>query len=101
MIAFVGRSSAKIRLLYRYGVALVGVSRQGQRFRSHVRKLQIRAGDVLLLLGSDERLSDVIGRLGFLPLQDRGQRIIQRQKAWIAAGSFAIAIIAWTARRMR
>lgn len=88
----VGRSTSSMRLLYRYGVALVGVSRQGRRFRDNVRKLQIQAGDVLLLLGSEEKVTDVIGRLGFLPLKDRGQRVIQRNKAWLAVGVFAVAI---------
>ena len=90
----VGRSTASLRLLYRYGVALVGVSREGVRFRDNVRQLTIKPGDVLLLLGSEERLSDVIGRLGLLPLKDRGQRVIKRDKAWLAVGIFAAAIIA-------
>jgi di/tricarboxylate transporter len=89
-----GRSTSSIRLLYRYGVALVGVSRRGQRFRQNIRKLAIKAGDVLLLLGSRERLADVIGRLNLLPLQDRGQQLIQRSKTWIAVGIFAAAIAA-------
>ncbi len=89
-----GRSTASVRLLYRYGVALVGVSRQGKRLRTHVRQLELAPGDVLLLLGSDERISDAISRLALLPLQDRGQRVIQRNKAWLAAGIFATAIIA-------
>jgi len=89
-----GRSAMSIRLLYRYRVALVGVSRQGRRFRDHVRKLETKAGDVLLLLGAEERLSDVIGRLGLLPLADRGQRVIQRDKAWWAVAIFAAAILA-------
>jgi len=88
-----GRSTASLRLLYRYGVALVGVSRQGVRFRDNVRKLVIEPGDVLLLLGADERLNDVIGRLGLLPLKDRGQRVIKRDKAWLAVGIFAAAIV--------
>lgn len=88
-----GRSAMSLRLLYRYRVALVGVSRAGERFRDHVRKLETRAGDVLLLLGAEERLSDVIGRLGLLPLADRGQRVIQRDKAWWAVGIFTAAII--------
>ncbi len=87
-----GRTAAQQRLLYRYGVALVGVSRQGRRFRDNVRKLEIRPGDVLLLLGGEERMSDVVGRLGFLPLADRGQRVIQRDKAGLAIGLFALAI---------
>ncbi len=87
-----GRTSISMRLLYRYRVALVGVSRQGKRFRDDVRKLVLRPGDVLLLLGADERLADITGRLGLLPLADRGQRVIQRDKAWWAVGIFAAAI---------
>ena len=89
-----GRSAMSLRLLYRYRVALVGVSRQGQRFRENVRKLTLQAGDVLLLLGPDERLADVTGRLNLLPLADRGQRVIQRNKIWLAVGLFLAAILA-------
>lgn len=88
-----GRSAMSIRLLYRYRVALVGVSRQGRRFREQVRKLVLQPGDVLLLLGPDERLQDVTGRLGLLPLADRGQRVVQREKIWIAVSTFALAIV--------
>ena len=89
-----GRSAVSQRLLYRYRVALVGVSRQGRRFRDNVRKLVLRAGDVLLLLGPEERLADVMTRLQLLPLADRGQRVIQRQKVWQAVAIFAAAITA-------
>jgi di/tricarboxylate transporter len=88
-----GRSAVSLRLLYRYRVALVGVSREGRRFRENVRKLVLRPGDVLLLLGPEERLNDVTGQLGLLPLADRGQRVIQRQKVWQAVGIFVAAIV--------
>ncbi len=87
-----GRSAMSFRLLYRYRVALVGVSRRGKRFREQIRRLVVNPGDVLLLLGSEERLADVMGRLGLLPLADRGQRVVQRNKIWIAVGAFATAI---------
>ncbi len=87
-----GRSAMSMRLLYRFRVALVGVSRQGRRFRERLRKLVLKPGDVLLLLGAEERLHDTTGRLGLLPLADRGQRVIQRNKIWIAVGSFIAAI---------
>jgi len=89
-----GRSTSSLRLLYRYGVALVGVSRRGERFRDHVRQLTIQAGDVLLLLGSDERLVDVTARLGLLPLKSRGLEVLKRDKAWAAAAVFVAAITA-------
>ncbi len=88
-----GRSAVSFRLLYRYRISLVGISRAGKRFRDNVRKLILKPGDVLLLLGSDDRISDVITRLGLLPLADRGQRVIQRDKAWYAVGIFAAAIL--------
>ena len=89
-----GRTAMSVRLLYRYRVALVGVSRQGSRFRDNVRKLTIEPGDVLLLLGPEERLQDVIGRLGLLPLADRGQQVMQRKMAWPAVAIFVTAIVA-------
>ena len=89
----VGRSAASARLMYRFGVALVGVSRGGKRFREDVRKLPIQAGDVLLLLGSEERLNDVVSRLEVLPLADRGHTVIRREKAGLAVGIFALAIL--------
>ena len=87
-----GRSAVSVRLLYRYRVALVGISRQGRRFRDKVRALTLRPGDVLLLLGAEERLADITGRLGLLPLADRGHSVIQRDKVWWAVGIFATAI---------
>jgi di/tricarboxylate transporter len=87
-----GRSAISVRLLYRYRVALVGISRQGRRFRDKVRKLALEPGDVLLLLGPEERLADVKGRLGLLPLADRGHSVIKRDKVWLAVGTFAAAI---------
>ncbi len=87
-----GRSARSVRLLHSYRVALVGVSRRGKRFSENVRKLELQAGDVLLLLGTDEQLNIATGRLGLLPLADRGHSVIQRDKAWWAVGLFASAI---------
>jgi di/tricarboxylate transporter len=91
-----GRTALSVKLLYRHGVTLLGVSRQGKAFRDRVRKLTIRAGDVLLLLGPSDRLNDVALWLGGLPLQERDLQVVQRNKAWIAVGSFVLAIAAAT-----
>ncbi len=91
-----GRSALSLRLLYRHGVTLLGVSRKGRTFRDRVRKLDVRAGDVLLLLGPTERLGDIVAWLGCLPLQERDLQVVQRNKAWIAVASFGFAIAAAT-----
>jgi di/tricarboxylate transporter len=88
----VGRCSYDLRLLTRHGITLLGVSRQGTRFRDRVRKLNIKAGDVLLLLGPQERLDEVVNWLGVLPLADRQLAVIQRKKATLAVGLFLGAI---------
>ena len=88
----VGRSESDVRLLSRHGVTLLGVSRGGRRFRERVRHLTIRAGDVLLLLGPDDRMDQVTAWLGVLPLADRKTDVIQRQKAVAAIAVFAAAI---------
>jgi len=90
----VGRSAEDIRLLYRHGIMLLGISRQGKTFRNRVRKVAIQPGDVLLLMGEEEQLDDIIHWLGALPLAKRGLQVTQRDKAGLAISLFAIAIAA-------
>jgi di/tricarboxylate transporter len=87
-----GRSAMSVRLLARHDVTLLGVSRQGRRFREQVRKLDIRAGDVLLLLGPTEKLPEVTTWLGCFPLAERGLNVVQRQKALLTVVVFAAAV---------
>jgi di/tricarboxylate transporter len=86
------RSAAALRLFARHDVSLLGVSRQGMRFRERVRKLPIEAGDVLLLLGPRDRLQEAVTWIGCLPLAERGLRVLQRDKALLAVAIFAAAV---------
>ena len=89
-----GRSATDLRLAYRHGVMLLGVSRRGRSFRERVRKLRILPGDILLLYGVEDRLDHAVQWLGCLALADRGLTVLQRQKAGLAIGTFALAILA-------
>ena len=91
-----GRSAMSLRLAARHNSMLLGVSRQGRQFRDRNRHLKIRAGDILLLSGAEDELPDVVGWIGCLPLAERGLVVIQRKKAWLAMGLFALAIAAAT-----
>jgi di/tricarboxylate transporter len=86
------RSADALQLLYRHGVNLLGVSRQGTRFRERVRRLQIQAGDILLLLAPSERLPEIATWLGCLPLAERGLQVVQWHRAGLAVGIFALAV---------
>lgn len=88
----VGRSAISLRLRARRGVSLLGVSRQGRRFQKRVRHLDIKAGDILLLIGPADSLPDVVNWLGLLPLAKRGLNVTQHTRAWLAVGIFAAAI---------
>ena len=90
----VGRSAMDLRLQYRHGVTLLGVSRKGKRFRERVRKLKIEPGDVLLLLGAAERIAEIASWLKVLPLAEGQTRMLQRGKATLAIGAFVAAIAA-------
>ncbi|MDJ0951319.1 MAG: SLC13 family permease [Alphaproteobacteria bacterium] len=89
-----GRSAANLRLRYRYGVNLLGVSRQGNPFRDRVHNLEIQAGDVLLLQGNAIDLPEVVSRLGCLPLAGRGLQVGKRGQAGVCVAVFALAIAA-------
>ncbi|MCP4385963.1 MAG: SLC13 family permease [Hyphomicrobiales bacterium] len=88
-----GRSAGIVGLNRHTGVALLGVSREGRKFRERVRQLSVRAGDVLLLIGPPDRLTDAANWLRALPLADRGLGVTQHGRAALAAGIFAIAVI--------
>ena len=68
------RTALSARLQRQYGVNLLAVSRQGQPYRGRLRAFRFAAGDVLLLQGEADRLHDVVGSLGCLPLAERGLR---------------------------
>ncbi len=87
-----GRSSRDIRLLYRQRVSLIGLSRNGKRRFQRLPTTTIRAGDILLLMGAEEQLEDVVQWLGVLPLAERGHEFVERRKAMLAIGIFAAAI---------
>ena len=89
-----GRSARDVRLLYRQGVTLLGISRKGRAVRESVRKTRVRAGDILLLYGPEELLPDVIDWLGCFPLAKRGLEVLDRGKSGAAVATFAAAVLA-------
>ena len=88
----VGRTMLGLRLIQRHGVALLGLSRQGKRFRERVSRLPIKAGDLLLLIGPDKNIAAASQWLGVLPLENRRLEVLQRTKAFLAISIFAAAI---------
>ncbi|MEX2490187.1 MAG: SLC13 family permease [Nitrospirales bacterium] len=88
----VGRLAGTLKLQSRFGVSLLGVSRQGTPYRGRLKEFRFKAGDVLLLQGDKEQVLDVIGSLGCLPLAERGIQLGKSGQAWRVGGLFIVAL---------
>ncbi len=87
-----GRSASDLELRTRFGLNLLAVSRQGQRARSRLRTLALRAGDLLLMQGPSEALLGFAGESGCVPLAERELRIPDKRRALLAGVVMAAAI---------
>ena len=90
----VGRSANKVVTLRAAGVSLVGLARSGKLIRQRIRRTPIRAGDVLLLLGTEDAIAAASRRLDCLPLAGSGTPVTRHEKAGFAIGFFFLAIAA-------
>ncbi len=90
----VGKDAITIGLNWRQNTILMGISRNGKQIKSQVRRTQIQAGDILLLLTPSETQNQVVDWLGCLPLVERGLTVTQDEKTWLAIGIFAAAVVA-------
>jgi len=59
------------------------------RITSQLRKTELQAGDILLLLVPRDTAAHVVEWLGVLPLADRGLAVTEDSKVWLAIGLFA------------
>jgi di/tricarboxylate transporter len=89
----VGRSAADLRLRHRFGVNVLAVARQGQPVKPNLANIRFKPGDVLLLQGDAEILTDVFRRFGCFPLAQRSMRIGAGKKLFTPLAIFAAAIM--------
>jgi di/tricarboxylate transporter len=89
-----GRTAQTVGLAWRQRTVLLGISRQGRKITSQLRKTQLQAGDILLLLVPRDTAGHVTDWLGVLPLADRGLAVTENSKVWLAIGLFAGAVAA-------
>jgi di/tricarboxylate transporter len=85
------RSIAQAQLERRHGLHLLALARQGRPLREHLRKIKVRAGDVLLLQGDLDAMPERLAALGCLPLAGR-DLVLHREPTPIPLIIFACAI---------
>ena len=88
----IGWSPAAIGLRARYGVNLLAIRRNGRRVDERLSRVEITPGDVVVLQGNLERMSETLARLGCLPLADRKLQLGAPARMFLPAGLLAVAV---------
>ncbi|MGB6138056.1 MAG: SLC13 family permease [Shewanella sp.] len=87
-----GRSATDIMLRSRYGMNLLAVSRYGKPSLSRLRSRPFRSGDLLLMQGPPEAISEFASDNNCVPLAKRELRIPSKRKAWEAGIIMILAV---------
>lgn len=90
--SLLGRSATDLDLRERYGINLLAISRQGSRIHSRVRHTALRHGDVLLMQGPGDLISEFASNAGCAPLATRALRAPDRKKMVMAGAAMALAV---------
>ena len=93
----VGGSAQRVKLQGEYGVGLLAVRRDGERFTDRLRDIILRAGDVLVLQAGERALPTAMTELGVLPLAERSVRLggVRRRFSPIAILALAMVLVAF------
>ena len=88
-----GRSAKDFGLAPRYGINLLAVSRQGNRSVERLRAMALRPGDILLLQGPPEAISEFASDTGCVPLAERELQIPNKRKALQATAIMLLSVV--------
>lgn len=88
----VGQTARSLNLRWRYGVNLLAASRRGAWLRAQLAEIRFRTGDVLLLQGRRDTLTETLRQLGCLPLVTRDLRFRVTHNVTLSTGIFAAAM---------
>ncbi len=90
--ALSGRSASDISLRTRYGINLLALSREGSRTMKRLRSMDLQSGDLLLMQGPPEAISEFAADNGCVPLAQRELRIPDKRKVWESSLIMLLAI---------
>jgi di/tricarboxylate transporter len=91
-----GRTAQHLRLRRRLGINLLAISRQGRRSLTRLRSTRLSPGDVLLLQGPSETLSEFVTQYECVPLAERALHFPGKRDG-LVAGAIMLAAVAATA----
>ncbi len=80
-----GKTLREIHFREKYGLTVLGISREGEILRTGLRRLPLRFGDALLVHGPREKVRVLGSEPDFLVLTQEAQAPFRREKAPLAA----------------
>ncbi len=89
----IGRTAKSLRIRSRYGINLLGVAREGVRISRSPDSVKFIVGDILLLQGDANTLSDILSQWGCLPLAGRGLSLGKERRLLLGLSVFFVALI--------
>jgi di/tricarboxylate transporter len=90
---FIGKSAADLRLRKQLGLSLLAINRDKQVIREDVRKVPLRAGDMLVLHSIWQDLAQAADSRDFVPVTDYPKGEQRPHKFKIAMSIFALTIL--------
>ena len=88
-----GRSVREVNLRSRFGVNLLAAARQGERVLALLKDVRFKPGDILLVQGDADTMTDAMVRLGCVPLFPRPVSLGAPRGAFLAGAIFLVAIL--------
>ena len=92
-----GKTLRELLFREKYRLNVLAIWRAGRAYRSHLRDMELRFGDALLLYGPHRQLHLLASDRDFLVLEEALQEPVQREKAPLAAlimGGVVLAVMA-------
>lgn len=91
--SLIDRPSAATEVHGRFGVNFLGVSRSGRSVTAQVGRARLKQGDIILLQGSEGRLSQAMRDLELLPLAERQLTLGEAPRRFMPALVLSLAML--------
>lgn len=89
----VGKTAGRLALHERFNVNMIAISRSGDRLTERLRDIRLYAGDVIVLQGPLNEMSDVLRELGCLPLAPRDIHLGAVRRGLVPIAVLAVAMV--------
>lgn len=90
----IGATAESLRLRDRYRVTLLALSRRGRPLGQRLRRARFEAGDLIVLSGSSEAISEALSALGCQPVATHDLLLHQGRRDLLPAAILAVAMAA-------